>query len=268
MLIPKQFRNYSLGIKSIYIVAYNEILAFKTNFGFVLSALIQPVIYYLFIVFGVSNLVNTINYNGVKMLYSEYAGIGIFAVIIVSQTSISIYRATIDKRYGMLTLKLLSGVKPLYYIVGMSCYAFLSFLIQSIILFLLMFFTRVIFDIRLIFLCLVFCLIAVLFWSTLGIVLTIFIPNYQKRDFVIKLIITPLSFSAPAFYLLSNVPSFIKVLAYINPMTYQLNAIRSILNNSVSSLFNILIPILMTVILVIIGCILIKKSKLIHDHQN
>lgn len=69
-------------------------------------------------------------------------------------------------------------------------------------------------------------LISLFFWISLGTVITMFIKTYQMRDMVLTFLIMPLSFSAPSFYVLHDAPSFIQVLALINPLTYQLSAMR------------------------------------------
>lgn len=48
-----------------------------------------------------------------------------------------IYRVTIDKKYGLLALKLCSGVRPLYYILGMSIYSILGLIVQEIIIYII-----------------------------------------------------------------------------------------------------------------------------------
>lgn len=54
------------------------------------------------------------------------------------------------------------------------------------------------------------------------------------RDMVLTFLIMPLSFSAPSFYVLHDAPSFIQILALINPLTYQLNAMRATAFGTVS----------------------------------
>lgn len=67
-----------------------------------------------------------------------------------------------------------------------------------------------------------------LFWSALAILATIGINSYEKRDLLIRFILTPLGFTAPTFYILSSVPQFVRFFAYCNPLTYQLAALRQL----------------------------------------
>lgn len=52
-------------------------------------------------------------YAGMKVSYLEYSYLGIMIYLVLGQMSQTIYRTTIDKKYGLLALKLLSGIKPL-----------------------------------------------------------------------------------------------------------------------------------------------------------
>lgn len=54
------------------------------------------------------------------------------------------------------------------------------------------------------------------------------IETYQTRDLLLTFLIMPLSFSAPSFYVIADAPIFIQFLAWINPLTYQLQTFRGI----------------------------------------
>lgn len=76
-------------------------------------------------------------YAGMKVSYLEYSYLGIMIYLVLGQMSQTIYRTTIDKKYGLLALKLLSGIKPFYYVIGMSTYAMLGLSVQMFALIIL-----------------------------------------------------------------------------------------------------------------------------------
>ncbi|MGX4645051.1 ABC transporter permease [Holzapfeliella sp. JNUCC 80] len=101
-----------------------------------------------------------------------------------------------------------------------------------------------------------------MFWSALGILLSTKISNYQKRDLVMTLIFTPISYAAPTLYVLSdNSPILIKFISAINPVTYQLGALRSIAFG-IFDIKAIVISITLSLIMVLLAQHILKHMKL------
>lgn len=206
-----------------------------------ISQLLTPLLYFIFIVTALSETIGNITINDVLIPYNEYALVGILTMSMMGQMSRVIYRMTVDRRYGFFALKMQAGIKPFFYILSMSTGAVLGYATQAIIFYLIILafhlhFTLFPFNFTLFpFICMWgIGLISLFFWISLGTVITMFIKTYQMRDMVLTFLIMPLSFSAPSFYVLHDAPSFIQILALINPLTYQLNAMRAAAFGTVS----------------------------------
>lgn len=264
-MMPSQFRvQHYLGIKGLKIIVKNELNAFLRNKGLIISQLVQPILYYIFIVLGINSFVTNVAYEGKTISYADYALTGILGILIISQMTQTIYRITIDKRYGLLALKRQSGVSPFYYIIGMSMYPTIGICIQSSVLYIIA--TLFGSSIGLInYLAGIIVVIIVLyFWTSIAALITMKINDYQRRDSIISFIITPLGFTAPAFYLITNVPTFIKVIGYFNPLTYQLYAVRSIVfATPANSLLIIVLVFLATLIMISISSFAVSKMSLV-----
>ena len=52
------------------------------------------------------------------------------------------------------------------------------------------------------------------------------IRSYRAGDFLLTVIVMPLTFSAPVFYSLDSVPTFLRLIARVNPLTYQVELVR------------------------------------------
>ena len=109
-------------------------------------------------------------------------------------------------------------------------------------------------------------IIITLFWVNLGILIAIKIPNYKIRDLIVNVLLLPIYFSAPAYYVLSDVGGTIKMIAYLNPLTYQLAGLRE------AMLFlnfnkDVLILILMTLIISIINFLIIRNVKFVRSEK-
>lgn len=262
---PTQFKNKNyLGIKGLKIVVQNEINAFLRNKGLIISQLIQPILYYIFIVLGINSFVKQIEYEGIKISYADYALTGILGILIISQMTQMIYRITIDKRYGLLALKRQSGISSFYYVVGMSMYSNIGICIQAIVLYIISKIFGSSIDLINYLKGILLLVIVMYFWTSIAALITIKINDYQRRDSVISFIITPLGFTAPAFYLLADVPNFIRILAFINPLTYQLKVIRSIVfQTGTNILLLIILVLLTTIIMMAISSFAISKMSLV-----
>lgn len=259
---PIEFRKRSnLGIYGLKLLIKYELLAFLENKGAVLSLLVTPILYFVFISMGINRMAGDIIYDHVSISYLEYSLTGIMMILIISQMSQTIYRTTIDKRYGLLALKLLSGIKRIYYVLGMSTYALLGLLIQVLVLIAIASLFGLRYSPIQVGLFIMITTLILLFWSAIAVALTLRINNYEVRDNIISFVITPLSFTAPVFYVLDYVPEWMQWLAKINPATYQLAALRQGL-----FLGNYLQPILILAILAVVSIALstwlVAKSEL------
>ena len=74
----------------------------------------------------------------------------------------------------------------------------------------------------------VFLMISVLFWASILICVALLIKNYKQRDFVMDALLVPILFAAPLFYSFDNTPFILKCISRINPLTYQVDAMRTI----------------------------------------
>lgn len=259
---PSTFRHHSLGLKAILIVANNEWRAFKTNKGLLVSMVMQPIMLYGLLVLALSTNISSINYFGHKIAYNQYALIGILAFFMTTQMSQAMYRATVDKQYGLLAIKFLNGVQPWHYLTGMSFFPSIGFIFQGIILFILGILSGGIYNVFYYFMALLLGLIILEFWSSLGILLSTKIATYEKRDLIMTLIFTPISYAAPTLYALPHhAPWILKALTSINPLTYQLKALRSIAYGNFD-IVSISIGVGITMAMIIITQIILNRMQL------
>lgn len=259
----KDFRRKSnLGWAGLKILTIIEIKAFWRNKNILYSQIMQPIMYFLFLVMGVGGTIGNITYNNLEVSYEMYALVGIMGLLITSQMTQTIYRTTIDKRWGLLPLKFSSGIKPFYYIIGMSTYPTLGFLFQSTILYLLSLIMGLNFNISNYLTGLILAVIALLFWTSLGTLITVFINDYQKRDSILAMLILPLGFTAPTFYLIDTVPNYIKIVTHFNPLTYQITAIRSIMFDEPNLPF-IALTVSLTILSFATCSVVLHKAKLV-----
>lgn len=229
MIEVQELRKQSnLGLDGWKIVAKNELMAFFQSKGLLATQLLQPILYIVFIVVGLNSSIRDVSYNNMIVSYAHYTTLGIIGLLVINQMTQVIYRVTIDKKYGLLALKLCSGVKPFYYIIGMSVYPMLGLLIQELTIYLIAMFFGIYFSIGKFLLIIFLSFLLLLFWNTIGILITMFINDYRRRDIVIRFLLTPLGFTAPVFYVMEAAPTVVQWFGRLNPLTYQIDTLRTL----------------------------------------
>lgn len=267
-LNPARFRDYAtLNMAAILSIIRIEFKVFFETRPMLISQLLTPLMYFLFIIAALSDMIGEVTVNGVSVPYSEYALVGILIMSMMGQMTRVIWRMTVDRRYGFFALKMQAGVKPFFYILAMSTSAVLGYATQGIVFYLII----LLFDLHftlLSFLGMWFIgLISLFFWISLGAGITMFIKTYQMRDMILTFLIMPLSFSAPSFYVLQSAPLFIQIIAAINPLTYQLLAMREVAFGIVD-ITSLIYVSLFSLLSLYIASIIVRNTDLITNEQT
>ena len=227
---PTDFRKINLlGLKGYTSIVKNEIKAFFAYKGAVLQHLLPPILYFFFIVLGVNSMASIVPYKGLTLPYSQYAMTGILAMMMLTDMSHAIYRVTIDKQYGLLGMKLLSGIRPVYYVVGMSTYSLLSTSLKSIVLLVLAAMLGHGFTLMQSLGMFALIMLMSLFWTSIGVMITVKIKDYRTRDNFVSFVVIPVSFAAPTFFAIELAPRFLQIAVKFNPLTYQLQFMRDLI---------------------------------------
>ena len=262
MIEARNLRQSSnLGLYGGKIVARNELVAFFRSKGVLASQLIQPILYVVFVVIGLNASIHSIHFRGVTVTYAEYTILGIIGILVIGQMTQVIYRVTIDKKYGLLALKLCSGVKPLFYVLGMSIFPILGLLVQEAVIFGIAILFGVHLELLKYLIVIILSILILLFWNSIGILITMFINDYRRRDIVIRFLLTPLGFSAPVFYVMDSAPEVIQWFGKLNPLTYQLEIIRDVYFNNMY--FGVIGIVLASVVAIVIAILVIPRIDLI-----
>lgn len=258
----KEKKSFLKGLKYGLWFEYRALLHNKSS---LYSNLIFPIVYYVFFVKGLSKTIGILSYNGRNLEYELYALTGLMGIICVGEITNVIYRTVIDNKWGLLHLKLINGVNIFSYSLSKSFYAIIGINIQIPILLL---FTKMSVSISMINLIVGYFMVMIitLFWVNLGILIAIKIPNYKIRDLIISVLLLPIYFSAPAYYVLADVGRYMKIIAYLNPLTYQLNGLRE------AMLFlnfnkDVFILIFMSIMALLINVFIIKNIKFIRSEK-
>jgi len=251
-MVELDFKNRKpLGLLSGFImIAKIEMIALINNLQIIYNELLTPVLSFLFLSLTLGKLIGDVNIKGESITYINYTFIGIIARLTFSQMYTTVYRVVVDRKYNLLSYKYYMGISPISYVLGMSIMPIAIFLLQSIVLYLIGLIFNVTIGLYSFVKLILFAFICQIFWCGLGICISLMTKDYKTRDLILNILLIPLSYAAPIFYVLESVPKAIQVISMLNPLTYQLDAMRSIFVDRLNT--KTLLPCILIIILVIL----------------
>lgn len=187
---------------------------------------IHPLVWTAFVAAGLREVVTLPGTYGETGDYLAFVIPGILGMLAFASFADVLYRATIDRRWGLLGLKLVFGTGPLGYVLGMTIMALTMQLAKTLVVLPLIVLLGGDLDVLNVLGLALTSLPAVISWSCIALIATAGIRNYHHRDLVVTLSIMPLTFSAPIFFAMESMPAYLQWIARINPLTYQVTAMR------------------------------------------
>lgn len=226
-MMPSEFRCRSgynwQGGATLLLLVWNHFWHQKWS---LLSSLLMPVLYFLFIIMALSPMMDSFDRGHYSMGYREYALVGLMAMNLVTQMGGTIHQVYLDRKNGLFAMHMQSGIRPLLYIILKGLPSVLGFLFQASCFWgLIVWFQIQIFGDHFVWLCLV-GLISLFFWIGMGVILSLFSGSGITRNMVLSFFLMLLTFSAPSFYVYENAPWLVKFVSRLNPLTYQLEVMR------------------------------------------
>ena len=110
---------------------------------------------------------------------------------------------------------------------------------------------------------LVFMVLISVTFLGLGLIFASKMRDMQGFSIVMNFVIFPLFFLSGALYPLDNFPIWLRVLSYIDPLTYGIDGLRAIMigQSSYPMLFNLGIMIVFSLVMIILGAYFFEKSE-------
>jgi len=189
---------------------------------------VQPVLWLLVFgeVFAQTRLLPTGNYN-----YLQFLTPGVLAQSVIFVAIFYGFNLVMDRDMGLLH-KLLSTPIPRYSIVlGKTLSAGVRSVIQALVVFILALILRVhlILNPLTISGVLVIIILTGMCFSSLSIFLASFFKTRERMMGIGQAIVMPLFFASSAIYPIDIMPTWLKVVAHINPLSYIVEAMRALL---------------------------------------
>ncbi len=198
-----------------------EILKFTRQKSRLVTDLSRPVIWLLFVGYGISTLVKMKNGS-----YMQYIFPGILIMTVLFRSIFSSISIIWDREFGVLKEILVSPVSRKTFVLakitsGGIISTFQALIMLAFVPFLGIRVTVISFLLIAASLFLISCSI-----TAFGIVIASKMTSFEGFNSIINLLVQPMFFVSGALYPIKKFPFFLKILAYINPVTYSVDIMK------------------------------------------
>jgi len=215
----------AIVFRSIWVIAYRELVRFVQDRPRMFSSFSMPVIFLLIFGAGFGRLIGQMM-PGVDYLQFMYPGILAMTVLMTSiMSGISIVW---DREFGFLKEVLVSPLSRSGVLIGKAVGAATIAIIQGAIMLVLAPIVNVPINLGTVLALLPLLLILSLSLSGLGLLIGARMRSQQGFQIVMQLVIFPMMFLSGIFFPVSGVAAWLAVLSKLNPVTYGIDAIRQV----------------------------------------
>ncbi len=253
-------------LRAILVMVYREVMRFARARARIVTALINPIAWIVLFGFGWSSIFSSPIarelLSGVD--YLTYLAPGIVSVTIFTASFIGGVTVLWDKQFGFLKEVLVAPAPRAGIALGKIFGNALTALIQGFILLLLSLVVAPSLSPWGIPLALVYALALAMGVTSLGMALALRITNMESFQAVVSLLLLPSMFVSNALYPLNYVPTWIRLLAYANPLTYAIDGMRHYLcgTSALSPLIDLAVLTAITAVLTALAVYLFREASI------
>ena len=211
--------------RAIWVVAFRELLHFVSDRTRIISSLMFPLMFLVVFGAGFSRIVDRLA-GGVDFIHFIYPGI--VAMTVLTSSLLSGTSVVVDREHGFLKEVLVAPLSRVGVILGKALGGSITSLLQGMIMLVIAPIIGLPITALLVVKLIPTLLMLSLSLSGLGILMATRMRSQQGFQFLMQLIVFPLMFLAGVFFPVDAVPSWLQIVAKVNPLTYGVDAIRQI----------------------------------------
>ena len=211
-------------MQAVFTIWQREVIRYLRSPSRIIGSLGMPFFFLAFLGLGLQSAF-AIRPGGEK--YLDYIAPGIVGMVLLFSSTVSGISVIWDRQFGFLKVMLVAPIPRLAIVLGRTAGGTTTASIQAIIFLAISFFlgVRVPSPVGLV-LALVFMGLIGLSFSSLGVAMASRMEDPHGFQLIFNFLIMPIFFLSGALFPLDKLPVFIKVLAYLNPLTYGVDGLR------------------------------------------
>ena len=210
-------------VRAATVVWQREMIRFSRDRSRIVSSMIQPVLFLFVLGTGLSSLLSTGEVDFRTFLFP-----GVLAMSVLFTAAFAGISIVWDREFGFLREMLVAPVGTTAIMTGKCLGGATVATLQSLVILALAGLVDVPYDLVMMLELVVLLFLMAFMICALGLVLAARVKQIQSAMPLVQLTITPLMFLSGALFPLSNLPAWLKVVTTLNPMTYAVESIRSV----------------------------------------
>jgi len=209
-----------------------EVIRMIASKSWLVMTAAQPIAYLLLLGVGLASQFGDVVFGNSQLRYISFILPGLVALQTNQLFHVLVSLSSADRRFGVFSLVMMAGTRPWEYMSAQILAHGLIAAIQGILILLIGFalvgqtISVAHLGVRIV-AWLVAWLASLVFWSSLGLMIGLRIEREEKRDVLWALLNLPIMFSSSVFYNVRQAPTVIRLLSYVNPLTYCADVLRS-----------------------------------------
>jgi ABC-2 type transport system permease protein len=256
-------------ISDIYTIWLREMIRYVRSKSRIVSSLAMPIIWLALLGNALGGMFEGTETFPEGMNYVQFIAPGIIGMTILFTSVFAGVSIIFDREFGFLKEILVAPVSRLSIVMGKAFGGTTTAMIQGMIMFVLALLLGVNFSSEFgIFLgfliAVVFMFLIGLSFVSLGIAIASKIESMEGFQMIMSFLVMPMFFLSGALYPLDTLPDWLRVLTYIDPLTYGIDGLRGAIQGTDVAHFPILVDLgvlsLFCFLLLLLGAYLFKRS--------
>ncbi|MEM5790601.1 MAG: ABC transporter permease [Candidatus Aenigmatarchaeota archaeon] len=207
-------------LEGIYTIWLREVIRYSRDKSRIVSSFIQP----LLLLFVLGSGFSFVKFGSLN--YQTFLFPGIVVVSLVGVSIASGISVIWDREFGFLKEILVAPVSRTSIFVGKAFGGCTIALIQGIIILSLSFILKIHLTFYSFFISIGLMALLSLSLVSIGLIIASLIESMESFGMIMNFIIFPLIFLSGAFFPLQEAPSWLKIISFLNPLTYGVEAMR------------------------------------------
>ena len=251
-----------INTTAVYVLWLREMKRFLRAKSRVIGSLAMPLFFLAFLGLGFNRMVVPSMSGGVN--YIRFLVPGVIGMGMLFTSTFAGLSVLWDREFGFLKEIMVAPVSRVSIVLGRIAGGITTAVIQG---FLLLFISLLagfkILSVLSFPLALLFMILISTTFIGLGLILASRMKDMQGFGIIMNFIIFPLFFLSGALYPIENLPSFVRYLSYIDPLTYGVDGLRASLIgvSSFSFIFDLTLMVGFSTIMVFLGAYFFEKSE-------
>jgi len=249
---------------AVYVLWLREMKRYSRAKSRIIGSLIQPLFFLAFLGLGFNKLSVPGMQAGTN--YIQFLVPGIVGMTLLFSSSMQGLSVLWDREFGFLKEIMVAPVGRVSIVLGRIAGGTTTTMIQGLLVLGLSFFLRFrITHIPNFLLALVFMILIAFTFIGLGLIFASKMKDMQGFGLIVNFIIFPLFFLSGALYPLKNLPLFVRVLSYLDPLTYGIDGLRQTMilgyESSIPVYLNFAIMAGFSLVMLFLGAFFFEKSE-------